>query len=71
MTVVRPAKTTEQFEMLFELWSWVGRRNHVLDGVKIAPCEGEIFRGKDVPWHAVSCAKMAEPIEMKSFSTTL
>jgi len=42
--------------------------HHVLDGVQIAPCEWAIFRGKDMPGHprrhsAVSCAKMAEPIE--------
>ena len=40
-----------------------------IDGVEIAPCECAIFRGKDVPGHAqrycvLSCAKMADPIEV-------
>jgi len=30
----------------------VGQRNHPLDGVQIAACEGTIFRGKDMPEHA-------------------
>jgi len=51
------------------VWTWVGPRNHALDGVQIAPCQWAIFRGKDIPGHAqphsaVGCAKMAEPIEM-------
>jgi len=38
-------------------------------GIQVAPSEGAIFRGKDIPGHArlhsaVSCAKMAEVIEM-------
>jgi len=38
-------------------------------GVHIALCKGAIFGGKDIPGHArphsaVSCTKMAEPIEM-------
>jgi len=36
---------------------------------QIAPCESAVFREKDIPWHAwrhsaVSCAKMAESIEI-------
>ena len=47
----------------------MGSRNHVLDGGPDAPCEGTIFREKDgrlgMPDDtAVSCAKMAETIEM-------
>ena len=69
ITVVSPAKTAELIEMLFRLWALVGSRNHVLDVVQIAPCGGAIFRGKDMPGHArqhsaVSCAKIAEPIDM-------
>jgi len=37
------AKMAEPIEMLFGIWTWVGPRNHVLDGVQIAPCEGAIF----------------------------
>jgi len=38
-------------------------------GFQIVPCKGTIFRGKDMPGYArrhsdLSCAKMAEPIEM-------
>jgi len=35
-------------------------------GVQIAPCKGAIFTGKDVPGRhsAMSCAKVAEPIQM-------
>jgi len=41
----------------------VGPRNHVLGGGPISPWEGAILRGE--VWHsAVSCAKMADPIEM-------
>ena len=50
---------------------YFGPKQHscTLKGVQIAPSEGTIFRGKDIPWHArrrsaVSCAKMAEKIEM-------
>jgi len=28
------AKTAEPIEMLFGSWAWMGRRNHVLDGVQ-------------------------------------
>jgi len=43
VTVVSPAKTAEPTEMPFGLWTLVGPRNHVLDGIKIAPCEDAIF----------------------------
>ena len=63
------AKTAEPIEMPCGLWARVGSRNHILDRMQIAPCEGAIFRGKDMPGYArrhsvVSCAKMAEPIKM-------
>jgi len=62
----------EPNEMPFGLWTWVGPRNHVLYGVwgSDPPCEGEILRGKGAIHcevygvSAVTCAKMAEPIEM-------
>jgi len=52
------------------LKTWVGPRNHVLDGVHIPHRKGQFwgggnFRGKDMPDDTtVSCAKMAEPIKM-------
>jgi len=70
VTVVSPAKkTAEPIEMLFVLWARMDPRNCVLDGVQIAPCQMTIFRGKDMPGIArrhcaVSCAKIAELIEM-------
>ena len=46
----------EPINMLFELWTWVGPRNHMLDGVQIPLCEGAILRGKVAsPGHAQSC----------------
>jgi len=54
---VSPAKAAELIEMPFGLRTRVGPRNHVLDGVQIALCEGTIFRGKDMPGHArLHCA---------------
>jgi len=51
-------------EMPFGLWTLVGPRKHVLDEAQ-TPCEGAIIRGKDMPDNtAVSCAKMAEPIDL-------
>jgi len=44
--IVNPAKTAEQIEMSFELWTQVDSRNHELDGVQIPPGEGAILRGK-------------------------
>jgi len=32
VTLVSPAKTAKRIEMLFGLRTWVGTRNHVLDG---------------------------------------
>ena len=35
--------------MPFGLWTRVDLRNHVLDGVHIAPCEGAFWGEKDMP----------------------
>jgi len=37
VTVVSPAKLAEPIEMPFGLWTWVGQRNHVLDGCPDPP----------------------------------
>ena len=37
------AKTAEPIEMPFGLWTWMGPRNHALDGVQIPPWEGEVL----------------------------
>jgi len=57
--------------MPFGLWARMGPRNHVglSDGIQIAPCKRAILGGKDMPGRVrrhpvVSCAIMAEPIEM-------
>jgi len=43
-------KTAEVIKIPFELWTQLGPRNHVLDGVQIPPWEGAILRGgKDRP----------------------
>ena len=38
-------KTTEQIEMPFGMWTRVGPRKHVLDGVQIPTLEGAFLRG--------------------------
>jgi len=60
----------EPIEMPFGIWTQVGQRNHVLDGVQIAPCEAQYLTKKTCPGMpderrhtAVTCAKMAELIE--------
>jgi len=40
-----PCKTAEPIEMLFEMWTWVGRRNHVLDGVQLPTHDFEGEKG--------------------------
>jgi len=55
-------------EIPFGLWAQVGSRNHVM-GVQIAPCKWAIFLGEitcpGMPDStAMSCARMAELIEM-------
>jgi len=42
----RCAKTAEPVEMPFEMWTRVGPRKHVLDGLQIPTCEGAILRVK-------------------------
>jgi len=60
-------KNAGPIEMPFALWTRVGSRKYVLDGSR-SPCEEAIIRGKDMPGHerhsAVSCAKMAETIDL-------
>jgi len=67
-SAVNCAKTAEPTEMPFVLSIPMSPRNHVLDGVQIARCEGASFRGRTCPGMpddtAVSYAKTAEPIEM-------
>jgi len=65
---VNCAKTAEPIEMSFGLWTHGGARKHVLEGPR-SPCEGAIIIWKDMPgnaqWHSLmSCAKMAEPIDL-------
>ena len=43
VTVVTFAKTAELIEMPFGLWTLMGPRNHVLDGVQITLCKGAIL----------------------------
>jgi len=66
---VSRAKTAEPIEMQFGFRTLLGPMNHALDGGPNRPMRRRNFRGKDMPGHArrhsaVSCAKMAEPIEM-------
>ena len=44
--IMSPAKTAELFETPFGMWTLMGSRNHILDRVQIAPCEGAILKGK-------------------------
>ena len=61
----------EMIEMLpFGIWTPVGPRNYVLDGVQILPCEGVIFRGKISPFvkyrdFAVNRAKITVLIQIQ------
>jgi len=64
-----PAKTAEPIDMPFGMWTWVGPKNHVLNGGPERPMPKGIFMGKDMPGDAqrhcaVSSAKVADPIEM-------
>jgi len=68
----------EPIEMSFGVWTRIDRRNHVFRwrSRSIATYQGAFFRGKDMPGHvrrhsAVSCANMAEPIEMPFVLMTL
>jgi len=69
VTVVRPAKTAEPIKMPFRLRTMVVPKNRVLDGGPDPSWAGAILRGNGRPIvkyrdTVVSCAKMAEPIEM-------
>ena len=70
VTLVSPAKTAEPIEMLFDLRTRVGPRNHVLDGSADPPMgRGDFEGGKGDPFEVLghstaSCVKTAEPIEM-------
>jgi len=70
VTLVSPAKTAAPVEMPFGLRTWVGPRNHVLDGGQMPHGKGRFFRGEraspcKVYGHsAVICTKTTEPIEM-------
>jgi len=65
---MNPAKMAEPIKMLFELWTWVGPGNHVLDGDPDPPCKGAILRGKGAAHCEVSsamrCAETAELTEL-------
>jgi len=37
------AKTAEPIEKSFGMKTQVGARNHIFDGVQVAPCEGAIL----------------------------
>ena len=52
-------------EMPFGLWTWMGPRNHVVDGGRDHPWDGAIFeeRGAHCKVSAMSCAKTAETID--------
>jgi len=45
VTVVSPVKTVELVEMQFGLTTWVGPRNHVLDGSPDTPVERGNYEG--------------------------
>jgi len=47
--VMSPAKTAEPIEMSFGLWTQVGPRNHVVDGVQIPRAKGQFWGGKGRP----------------------
>jgi len=68
VTVVSPMQMAELIEMPFGFWTWVGPRNHVLDGVQIPDGKGQFFVGKGHITKYRYClswaVKTAEPIEI-------
>jgi len=68
--VVSAGKTAEPIDMMFGLWTRVGPRNHILDGVQITPCEGAIFRGKDTPADLSSLAAAYEFVHRRRCGTS-
>jgi len=69
-------KTAEPIEILFGMMTRVGRRYHVLDGGPDPPGAMGNFGGnvaahcKVMGYFTVSCAKMAEPIDMPFWRKT-
>ena len=53
VTVVSPTQMAEPIEIPFGLWTPVGPRNHVLDGVQIPLWEGAILRGEGASHYEV------------------
>ena len=41
VAIISPAKTAEPIEMPFGLWTRVGQRNYILDGVRIIIIHGK------------------------------
>jgi len=54
VTVVNFAKPAELIEMPFRLWTPMGPRNHVLDGVQITPMRRDNFERE----RAAHCIKI-------------
>jgi len=59
---------SEPIKMPFGMLSQVDPRNHILDGVQIPCGRGRFWEGRACHYMlndtGVSCAKMAEPIDM-------
>ena len=49
VTVVSPPTAAQPIEMPFRLRTWVGPRNHMLDGAQIPPWEGAILSKEGHP----------------------
>jgi len=68
VTIVSPAKTAKAIEIPFGLWTPVGPRNRVLDGVQISLRRGNFEeKGRPIVKHRDSvprAVQTAEPIEM-------
>ena len=58
ITIVSPEKTTEPIKMPFGMWTSVGPRNHILDGVQIPTREGAVLRAKRT--QPRTCADMSD-----------
>jgi len=68
-SAVSCAKTAEPIETSFRVVGWREFKDHALDGVQIPLCKLAISMGNDTPGNsrqhsAVSCAKMAETVDM-------
>ena len=69
VTIVSPAKTAKPIEMPFGLWTGVGPRKYVLDGLQIPHAEEQFWGEKGRPIvnyrdSVASCEKTTKPIEM-------